>query len=46
LGKGGAKFSPASIPVDFTRQSQSAFDKAYMNAPFDVGYNEAHSLAA
>lgn len=30
-----------SIPSDFTRESKSAFDKAYMSALFDTGYAEA-----
>jgi hypothetical protein len=35
----GVDYNLAYIPADFNMQSKSAFDKAYMNALFKLGYS-------
>jgi hypothetical protein len=37
----GLKYNYTSIPTDFSAQSKEGFDKVYMNALFDAGYNAA-----
>jgi Patatin-like phospholipase len=36
-------YNLAYIPADFSMQSKSAFDKAYMNALFKLGYSLGHA---